>query len=62
MVEEGEALPKPPASRALCQAKRAPRAALPSGSLALKQTVSPGQARGGGSDGKESACNAGDLC
>ena len=27
-------LPKPPASRALCQAKRAPRAAFPSGCLA----------------------------
>ena len=26
-------LPKPPASRALCQAKRAPRAAFPSGCL-----------------------------
>ena len=29
-------LPKPPASRALCQAKRAPRAALPSGCLAAQ--------------------------
>ena len=27
-------LPKPPSSRALCQAKRAPRAAFPSGCLA----------------------------
>ena len=29
-------LPKPPASRALCQAKRAPRAAFPSGCLAAQ--------------------------
>ena len=29
-------LPKPPPSRALCQAKRAPRAAFPSGSLAAQ--------------------------
>ena len=29
-------LPKPPTSRALCQAKRAPRAALPSGCLAAQ--------------------------
>ena len=29
-------LPKPPASRALCQAKRAPRAAFPRGCLAAQ--------------------------
>ena len=29
-------LPKPPASRALCQAKRAPRAAFPSGCFAAQ--------------------------
>ena len=48
-------LPKPPASRALCQAKRAPRAAFPSGCLAA-QTKRwaegirvPGPLAGGGS-------------
>ena len=36
LLHSSALLPKPPASRALCQAKRAPRAAFPSGCLAAQ--------------------------